>query len=466
MNRIVQTLKKFAESSASRVKGIASCGVQGLEKAVTYAGENRRMLDPYVAVLLAIVPILQHYVGAIDNAATTVLILLAPYLVLRLIPTIPVFKVSNLRFAAVLIVFFLYKLVDHGTYFSEIAQVGLMCFYLVCLCQNVIDTRILKNAAIVIAAAAGIVLLLQYFCYYILGFHLQIVPDACLLAESHRWILGVQTGTVSVTGEVSRFYRPCAFFLEPSHLFLYGFPSLFITLFATPANRKTRFAAILISLGMILCTSGMGIAVTVGAWGLYFALKNSEDDSFRLCNIFRKCNLIMIGCLVAVCVLAILFVPFVRSSVVRIFYNPDGSTAIGGRTDRAMSALGKMKAAQWIFGVSDSTSELKFNMPGFMASMYKYGIIGVILSYWVYVKGLFKLNMPYFWYTVILLVVSFFSAHTHGTFFMLYYVLLLKEGHDVSKEAWILALKEPFVNLLKKVKNPKKPAASETETDE
>lgn len=437
-----------------------------LTKVIAYVDAKKKYVDPVAAGLLAILPILQHYMGVVDNASTTIMILLVPYLGLRLLSTLRTFKISNLRFAMVLMVFFLYKLVDHGTYFTEIAQVGLMCFFLICACQDCIDTAALKNTAVMIASLAGVMLIVQYFCYYVLDFHLQLVPVSCLLAESDRWVAGVQTGIISVSGEVSRFYRPCAFFLEPSHLFMYGFPSLFITLFATPANKKTHLAAILISLGMILCTSGMGIAVTIGAWGLYFALKNSEDDSFQLRNIFRKRNLIMIGALVAVCVLAIIFIPFVRGSVVRIFYNPGGSTAIDGRTERAMSALRKMKAAQWVFGVSDSTSELKFNMPGLMATMYKYGIIGVVLSYWVYVRGLFKLNISYFWYAVILLVVSFFSAHTHGTFFMLYYVLLLKEGNDISKEAWILEFKEPFMSLFKKIKTPKEPAESETETDE
>ena len=340
-----------------------------------------------------------------------------------------------------------------------------MCFYLLCMCQDVIDTKLLKNAAVTIAAAAGVVLLVQYVCYYVLGFHLQIVPDACLLEESGRWVAGVQTGTISVTGEVSRFYRPCAFFLEPSHLFMYGFPGLFITLFASPANRKTRIAALLISLGMVLCTSGMGIAVTVGAWGLYFALKDSDGDTFHLHNIFRKRNLIMSGALLGVCVLAVIFVPFVRNSVVRIFYNPGGSTAIDGRTERAMSALRhRMKGIQYVFGKADTIDALNFNMPGFMATVYKYGIIGVVLSYWVYVRGLFKLNMPYFWYSVILLVVSFFSAHTHGTFFMLFYVLLLKEGECVSQEAWIGEIKSPIVNLFKKARS-RKQAVAETEEE-
>lgn len=451
MNRLSQWLTKHKQNGTQNTQGILNRCLEVLAKAVVYVQRNRKKLDPYAALLLALVPILQHYVGLVDNAATTVLILLLPYLGLRLLAVLPDFRLSSLRFAAFLIAFFLYKLVDHGTYFTEVAQVGLMCFFLICACWECIDTAALKKAAALISMLASAVLIVQYLCYYVLDFHLQMVPVSLLLEESAPWVLGAQTGKVAVTGAVSKLYRPSAFFLEPSHLFLYGFPSLFFTLFALKGNRKSLFAAMLISLGMVLCTSGMGIAVTVGAWGLYIALRNPEDGSFRLRNILRRQNLIMIGVLLGAVVLAVLFVPFVRNSVVRIFSNSEGSTAIDGRTEVAMITLRKMTLGQWIIGTSDSTAHLNFNMPGFMATAYKYGIIGIVLSYEIYVRGLFKLDMPYFWYCVILLAVSFFSAHTHGTFFMLFYVLLLKEGYRVSREPWIGQIKSLCINLYKKV---------------
>lgn len=421
-------------------------------KVFSYVDAKKQIGDAIVAVLLALIPILQHYKGLVDCASTTVLVLLVPYLLLRLVPTLRSFRFSNLHFAVILIAYFIYKLFDHGTYFAEIAQVGLMTFYLVCLCQNCINTGMLKKAAIYIASLAGLCLLAQYFFYYILGFHLQMVPTSALLAESEPWVLGAQTGVVSITGKVSKLYRPSAFFLEPSHLFMYSFPALFITLFASEKSKDNKIAALLISLGIVLSTSGMGIAVVIGAWGLFVALGNPEDGSFRLHNIIRKRNLIMIGSLMGIVVLAIAFVPFVRNSIVRIFNGSGGSSAIDGRTEVALIVLKKMSFGQWMIGVADTLAGIKANMPGFMATVYKYGIVGVLLSYEIYVKGLFKLNMSYFWFTVILLLVSFFSAHTHGTFFMLYYVMLLKEGHDVSDEAWFLEIKEPVASLYAKVK--------------
>jgi hypothetical protein len=218
---------------------------------------------------------------------------------------------------------------------------------------------------------------------------------------------------------------------------LYAFPALCLCVFSKEKGAKVWIVRALITAGMVLCTSGMGIAVTVCVWCAYFMLHNHEDGSVSLRNIFRKRNLIAVGVLACAAALLILAVPFLRESVVRIFSNPNGSTAIDGRTARAMATLRRMTAVQWIAGTADSTAALSFNMPGFMAVAYKYGVIGIVLSYEFYIRSMAKLDIRYFLTAAILVLVSFFSAHTHGTFFMLYYVLLLMEGHRDCEESWL-----------------------------
>ena len=402
-------------------------------------------LDPLVACLLACIPFLQHYKGLVDNAATTVLVLLLPYLGLRLLATLPTFKFSNLRFAVVLMAFFLFKVVNHGTRFMEIAQAGIMCFYLLCLCQQCIDTAMLKKAATAISVLAGALLIVQHLCFNFLDFHLQLVPVSALLPESEPWVLSVQTGIYGVRGIPNAFYRPAAFFLEPSHLFLYGFPILFVTLFSTEDRKQNPVAAIMVSLAMVLCSSGMGVLVVFGAWGLFFGFRDREPGVYRILNIFRKRNLIQTVCFVVLFVSAVVFIPFVQNSVIRIFVSEAGtSTAIEGRTEVALMTLKAVQEEKledagngsrlglFLFGTEDITGAFGYNVPGFMATWFAHGLLGVILSYEVYVKGLLMLKMPYLWFTVILLVVSFFSAHTHGTFFMLYFVMLLREGYNTS----------------------------------
>ena len=400
-----------------------------IEKVCVYMENKVKIFDMICAMLLALVPLLQHYKGIVDNAATTLLIILIPYMFLRVFPKLKGLKASYLGLVLSLIIFYLYKIVDHGTSFVEIAQACIVISYLVTVVLGCINTKMLIKAASVIAAMAGICIIIQYFCYYVLGFHLQMVPVSLFLEESEPWILVVQTGIISITGEVGRLYRPSAFFLEPSHLFMYSFPILFINMFSKERTTFNKIVMYLVTAAMILSTSGMGIVVAAGAWVLFFAFWNEKDKEFSFSSFFRKRNMIGLGILFGIFVLIIIFVPFVRSSVVRIFFNP--------RTTLAIRELKKMNLIQWIIGVADSTTHLTFNMPGFMAMSYKYGIIGIILSYEFYVKGLFKLDFDYFWVSVLLILVSFFSAHTHGTFFQLYYVFILMEGYMTTTGKWI-----------------------------
>ena len=420
-----------------------------LKKAMDWVDNKKRILDLICASLLALVPILQHYEGLVDNAASTLLALLVPYLALRMIPRLKGLRVAHISLFAIMILFWIYRVIDHGTTFFELAQAGLVIGYLVAVSIGCIDVKALTKTASVIAAAAGTIMLVQYFCFYILGFHLQVVPVSLLLDSSEQWILGATTGLGGITGKIGTLYRPSAFFLEPSHMFMYSFPLLCINMFTLDRTKFNKYVSALIALGMVLSTSGMGIVVVAGVFVLFFALWNEKNNTFELKNVVRKRNLILLGVALGAMVLAIIFVPFVRNSVMRIFFSQGGSTAISGRTQRAMKLLGKMNFGQIIMGVADTTSGIKYNVPGFMATIYKYGIVGVVLSYEYFVKGLFKFDLGYFCFAGLWVLVSFFSAHTHGTFFMLYYMLLMVVGYKTTTGTWI----EEIKNMFSKVKS-------------
>lgn len=423
---------------------------------VNWVDARKKPLDTVAAALLALVPILQHYVGIIDNAATTVLLLLLPYLFLRVVPSLPALKLDKLSLVLVLGAFFLFKLFAHGTSITEIGQVAVMLSFLFFVSQGVIHTKQLKNIVVWVSSLAGLLLIVQYLCYYVFGFHLQLVPTGALLAEAEPWVLGAETGKGTITGHQSSLYRPSAFFLEPSHLFMYAFPALCLCVFSREKDVKHWVFRVLTSVAIILCTSGMGIATTVCVWFAYFVMSDHKNGNISLKNIVHKRNLILMGAFAGCFVLLLVAVPFLRESVLRIFSNPGGSTAIDGRTELAMITLRKMNAVQWIVGTADSTAALSFNMPGFMATAYKYGVIGIVLSYEFYIRSMVKLDIRYCFFAAILLLTSFFSAHTHGTFFMLYYVLLLMEGHRVSEKSWLqeetVFLREKLHSVINKLK--------------
>ena len=93
--------------------------------------------------------------------------------------------------------------------------------YLVSVAFHSIDTKTLYKTGVFVSMVASAALLLQYACFYVFGFHLQLVPTGLLLPSADQWVLGAQTGLAGITGKMRDFYRPSAFFLEPSHTYIY-----------------------------------------------------------------------------------------------------------------------------------------------------------------------------------------------------------------------------------------------------
>ena len=390
------------------------------------------MLDKVCAVLLALCPILQHYVGPVYNAALTVLVVLVPYLLVRMLPRLWPFKLSSISLGIATIVYYIYRVVDHGTSVTEIGQSGVFIIYMAAMVLGCIDTRTMVKTAAGISIAASVCLMVQYVGFYVFDYHIQMVPTSLFLPMAEQWKLGAQTGLAGVTGRISSFYRPSAFFLEPSHVFQYMFPYLVLMLFCGKLNGKKWVPALIITMGLVLCTSAMGIAAAAGVWGLFLLLQG-KDGSFSLKNVFRLRNILLEMALLVVLGLAIAYVPSVRRTVTRIFTTKTGVTAISGRVSQAVALLPGMTLVQWVIGVMDTTHSITFNIPGFIAAIYRHGLIGLVLSYEFYVKSLFRLKLPYALISFIIIGLSFFSAHTHSTIGMLYYFLVLMNGFTTAQ---------------------------------
>ena len=231
-------------------------------------------------------------------------------------------------------------------------------------------------------------------------------------------------------GAIGRTYRPAGFFLEPSHFFLYSFPIIAVLLLSANNNKPRFRTALFLSLGLVLSTSGMGIAVALGLWVLYYALyrnaKNNNVMISKLLNVLTVLVLLIFGILF---LLAYQFIPFFQNSVDRIFVEDETTNAIDGRVRLAQNYVKSISGKAVWFGTPGVTQELNFNLSGFFATYIRWGIIGLILSYWFYVRGLFKLKGAYFWISLIIVFISYFTAHTHGTFYMIYFGVFLLNGY-------------------------------------
>ena len=402
-----------------------------LAKINFYGKKEGGCVDGFFSFLIAFSLILQHYKGILGNAGISVLVLGLPYIVLGLLAKLQNEKISGEKIIFPLVLFSLYKAFIHEVNFMGIAQAIVIVIYYFAISEGVINLKSVFKSASRIAQVASILIIVQYVCHYIFGFHLKLVPVSLLLPESSQWIAGAETGQVGINGIRSELYRPSAFFLEPSHMFLYVFPILFVFLLSPNIDNWRRKIAILLTVGLFLTTSGMGIGVSCFAWILYLGFNSGKLNNIKLKNVFRIKNLIMLITFCVVFIVLCFTVPFFRDSIVRIFVGESGgSNAIEGRTAQGFNLIANLTGMKLLIGVTSTTAGIQFNMAGFVATLYKFGIIGTFLSYAFYVKNAICQKVPYKWIAVVIVFVSFFSAHTHGIFYMLYYVIILMMGYN------------------------------------
>ena len=137
---------------------------------------------------------------------------------------------ESIFFVMPLILFDIYKSIDHGFSVSSLARSVLTMVVYIAISNDYVNRKYFLKVCLFISEMASVLIICQYICFYILGFHLKLVSVNLLLPESSQWIGCVTTGLVSITGSSNGYYRPSAFFLEPSHFFLFVFPQLLLTL--------------------------------------------------------------------------------------------------------------------------------------------------------------------------------------------------------------------------------------------
>ena len=391
------------------------------------------LLEKTCITLLALCPILQHYKGVFINAAVTVLLLVFPYAIIRLYRKRFLY-LQNIWFVMPLICFFIFKVIDHGTNVSELGQAVIFAVLVIAIACGCFDTKYFIRVITIVSVLASLLIMTQYVCYYVLHIHIQLVPISLLLDKSNQWVLAAKTGRASITGRVTKFYRPSSFFLEPSHMFIYLFTPLMLNLLSSESGKRELKISVIITMGMVLSTSGMGIMTAIGSWAVFFGMKGSKDEHFSITRYFRPATVTIILLGMATLVFMFFKVPFFQNSILRIVGSgSDYTNAISGRVSSGNALIGKLRGVELLIGVEDTLSGIEFNMSGFNATMYRYGIIGTIISYMFYLQGFYKLRGKYFWLAAVIVLLSFFSSHTHSTMFMIYSTFVYVDGYIEKK---------------------------------
>ena len=410
--------------------GIATAEL--LERRVINTNKNKEtnnVIDGIAALLLALCPILQHYRGIFGlDASELILCILFPYLLLQLFSK----RHLAVKILALPALYFLYISFSHGFHMIIFLREALLMVYFVGALNGVKFIKLVIKMARIVAVFAAVLICIQYVCYYLLHFHLQLVPTDLLVDSAEQWVLLAKTGTISVTGKQMAFYRPSSIFLEPSHMALYFTPSLLLTLLQSELTRKERSIAVLLSIGVLFSTSGIGIGVMVGTWLLYggfYAGNRDAKHKFKLKEIFKIKHLIYLGGFAAIALVMFFTVDVFRNSVVRIFSSSTGSvSAIDGRVSTGIKSLSHLTGIKLLIGRGTEVSLVDWNMAGFFYTLYKHGLIGVALTYIFYLQCLKKSKREYFWLILVFIVCSFFTVHTYAAFYRMFYISMMLVG--------------------------------------
>ena len=411
------------------MKNIFGKGDIYLKESFPLGSNNNGLLDKVCAMFFALTPIVQHYYGLYENAGFTLYLLILPFMIMKLIKAKYLISKSLVKPVIPLLLFEVYCLIIRVTSIGRILYSAFFFLFLILLFSGYINVRLVVKYAAWIGIVATGFIVIQYGFYYVLHHPINFEPYRLLLPANSRWIVTIKYGR--------KLYRPSGFFLEPSHIFLYTFPIITFLLLSPNLNIWKKRVAIILSIGVVLSTSGMGIFAVVGIWALYLLTNGNVNLNAKQLTkkIFSVRTFIMFILIIVIVIIAFTEVPFFRSAVLRIFAPGDGEnvSAIAGRTRRASNYVQNIEGfSSILFGTAGVNNDLDFSTSGFFATYIRWGIIGLVLSYAFYIEGVIKLKGPYYWFSILVLILSFFTAHTHGTFYMMYFAAYLANGYYIN----------------------------------
>lgn len=259
-------------------------------------------------------------------------------------------------------------------------------------------------------------LVLQVVSYYGLHIRIQYIPRNLIYEEYQNSY---------VFRDFSGLYRPSALFLEPSHFSQYCIFALISTLFPAQSNLPNMKKAIAIGAGCILTTSGMGIGLTAGVFAWYIFLNRQRIDK-KILNILRLIPVLIIGLLI------LSRTEFFQTALQRIFSTVEGYNAISGRTHNWDDAIGTMHGNLLWFGHGDSQT-YRLYLTGLADTIYKYGVVCVILEGICFLYLMIKKVDNYVWCCCIVFAILFCVAHITNFVSQVFYFGILIADTNVQK---------------------------------
>lgn len=237
-----------------------------------------------------------------------------------------------------------------------------------------------------IGVFASLYLILQYILYYSLGYILKgFIPFFPIYHENYALIDYSKIFTMM--------YRPTSILLEPAHASRYICIPLIISLFDKRINFKKRnLISILMSLAIVMTTSGSGIICVSVIWFIYiFKLLFNSVKNGKL-----KKSYLLLLLIFPIITLLVMQSSIAQNTILRII-NSDLSNVntAGGARFRGFTRYFALPMLNKIFGmgygnINDSGLSSWFSGASYM--LYGCGIIGFIICIIIFLKIYKKLN--------------------------------------------------------------------------
>lgn len=329
-----------------------------------YINQKQRNSKKAYAFFIAMIPIVMMYKTPFlkTGISTTLVALTMFYAILVILANLRTIKMSTVL---PFIIYCIYVIIRSDGNVTSILLCIAIIVHMLAFCCGVIDIWHIRKFIETISLIAAIAVMLQTVIYYIFKTHFQMIAFNLCIDDIYSYYKLITTGISE------GLYRPSAFFLEPSHLAQYAAVGLASCLLR---EKPKYIAGIIISVGIFLSTSGMGIILTFCIWGWYILLVIQKQKGKQ-----KVVTILLIIIIAGITLLILSQFTFFQTALRRITGTGSGS-AIWGRTLYWDYYIKPLKGKDLIWGMGYNALP-KVYMTGFMETVFCYGIVGVVLLY-------------------------------------------------------------------------------------
>ncbi|XJZ27090.1 hypothetical protein ACF5W4_17495 [Bacillota bacterium Lsc_1132] len=398
---------------------------------------SRSRQNTLFSIYIPLIPILSIYISPISSIdlATFCMILFSPIVLTRFAinkKPIPLIFLMLLIYLGIVTGLSLITEIIYSSTHLIIVRTGKFIFLvfigLLGIRNDMVNYQIAVKVLKITSIIASVILILQFVSYRILGFSFSVIIRPLTVIDVNR--------SVEMYYNVGSMFRPSSIFLEPSHFFQYVVLTITLILFSKEKkNRGNLFAALIITIAVLLSTSGMGFVVISFLWAIWYLLYIKDFKTKK-----HILNALLIFYIIMIAIPLLMNSNIVNQTTSRLFTTQVGANAIDARTV-SYNVLWDLPLSKLLFGngYGNILPEMYFSSMAY--TIWTSGIIGAALVFVIFASGFFKgdrfAKIFFIVYFTLVLISSVFIA----TNIVFYFAYLF--SHEKSKKVQSTLQREP-----------------------